>query len=106
MRVITEERLKEILVTIPDDISGRKYLVLLLEQLIEEECQEIDTLTVSKLRPMSELPKNAESVMAAYEDERGDIYFDITSSQCIEDEYSFSSEEYIGWIPLPIYKPE
>lgn len=65
-----------------------------------------DTLTVSKLRPMSELPKNANSVMAAYEDERGDIYFDITSSQCIEDEYSFSSEEYIGWIPLPIYKPE
>lgn len=155
MRVIAEERLKEILVTIPDDISGRKYLVLLLEQLIEEECKEIDTLitnepdvilaaekyaemydgddrqdiktdvlnsfyhgaffkrknqgdtlTVSKLRPMSELSKNANSVMAAYEDERGDIYFDITSSQCIEDEYSFSSEEYIGWIPLPIYKPE
>ncbi len=56
MKVITEERLIEIFNKIPGNTSRMSWKVtkMVLANLLENELQEIDTLTVSKLRPMSE----------------------------------------------------
>lgn len=104
MKVITEERLREIL-----DGTSRVTSKDLLRVLINE-CQELDTLTVTRLRPMSDIP-DEESVILfdrfgmphegqKYCGEKLKVYVD----GFIEDWCDFS--DYIGWMPFPRYEPE
>jgi hypothetical protein len=74
-------------------LDGKKYLI---NELIET-CKEIDTLTFSKLRPMSEAPINI-PILAKY----------IKSDELLSIRLSADSKFrcYEGWLPMPIYKPE
>jgi hypothetical protein len=100
MKVITEERLKEYIKT--NGSGGLVYCSALLNEL-----QEIDTLTVSKLRPMVDAPIDDETILCI-----GDryntflkVYFD---GEYYKDDHNdiYDKEYFIGWIPMPIYKPE
>jgi hypothetical protein len=91
MRVITEERLRELLPWPEQDQDVADGLNLAIE-----ECQEIDTLTVSKLRPMSEAPLNI-SILAKYN--RNETLMSV----CLSEDSSLY--RYEGWLPIPIYEP-
>lgn len=91
MKVITEERLKEIL-----EATSRVTSKDLLRVIIYE-CQEIDTLTVSELRSMVDAPINI-PIIVKY------IKSDELLSVCLSSDSKLRS--YEGWLPMPIYKPE
>ena len=108
MKAITQERL---LTYWMDLFAGKDRLAELeLLRTLIKECEEIDTLTVSKLRPMCEAREHGiKRVLACYfgfsnvfhiVEQNGDKYW--TDG---EDDYH-SDNEFIGWLPLPIYKPE
>lgn len=102
MKVIKEEFLMQCIKQVGEDnLIRAESLINLLE--------EIDTLTVSKLRPMCEArEQNIKRVLVCYfgfsnvfhiVEQNGDKYW--TDG---EDDYH-SDNEFIGWLPLPIYKP-
>ncbi len=101
MKVITEERLREIF----EAESDRG--IVSVKDLLNHELQEIDTLTVSRLRPMVDAPVDDETILCV-----GDryntflkVYFD---GEYYKDDHNdiYDKEYFIGWIPMPIYKPE
>lgn len=111
MKVITEERLRE-----KFEESQHKYLKAPLERIYEpnavmntlheliDECQELDTLTVTRLRPMSEIQEGDILVKWIRENGlRGAFYVDgwvyVNGS-------NYKPEEFQGWIPIPKYEPE
>lgn len=103
MRVITEERLRELLNS--GEFSNfnreRNLLVTLLNHL-----EEIDTLTVSKLRPMCESPLiDGFMVKLKTENDLHEGNFDSLGNVWIGDQY-FPVDLCEGWIPVPTYKPE
>lgn len=109
MKVITEERLRELIKNherMISDVAQIKYR--LLEDLLDYECKEIDTLTVSKLRPMSDAPVGVgilvdhDFALALTESKRDVCENKIITSCGIKIGFS----ECNGWIPKPIYKPE
>lgn len=103
MRVITEDDLRE-------KMRGmRSYQddYALMEELIEE-CQEIDQLTVIKLRPMSEavifdyvhgFTKPDGLCYEICSDGEGKFW--VTGSNTY-----FEEKDLFGWFPKPTYKPE
>lgn len=103
MKVITEERLREL-------FTGDCGFDL--EAMLKHECKEIDQLTVTKLRPMSELYKyepldvfmfckRGQKLVHAKYDPMIDEYM------VLEDGLSpVAFDYYDGWIPVPVYKPE
>lgn len=107
MRVITEKRLREWKrIAIQKGLDGIKSTEL-LEQIIKE-CKEIDHFTVTKLRPMSEAPKNEIMILAfnKYENDFVKTFF-IGQDWCVpEFEFTPNEDDFIGWIPMPIYKPK
>lgn len=106
MKVITEERLREFL-NDPATCHGDTDYLLYEIRKIANECQELDTLTVSKLRPMSDkpiIPKGKLQVFVL-------VYFshtEIPSIVSFDTRKTWPHAAYhgIGWIPMPIYKPE
>lgn len=104
MKVITEERLREIKESMPDGQSK------LFVHGIITQCQELDTLTVTRLRPMSDIP-DEESVILfdrfgmSHEGQKycGN-YLKVYVNGFIEDWRDFT--DYIGWLPFPRYEPE
>lgn len=115
MRVITEEMLDK-----KYEDAKQKYAecdmsqmyvfareITVIEQLITE-FQELDQLTVSKLRPMSELTIPYESVLIKIKEN------DLLQEGYVTDEMDHVwigemfclKNECDGWIPLPQYKPE
>lgn len=155
MKVITEERLREIIKNHALTIKTRNFI----EYLIQEECQEIDTLTihepdlilaaekyadvyfdddrqdikpdvlnafyhgaefqmsqqpdkltVSKLRPMSEAPRDPNTRISVVR--KGHDYFEAARFDIrnggwqINFSAAMSDEFFEGWIPMPLYKPE
>ena len=97
MKVITEERFIKLLQ------SGNIKLINSCEVF-----EEIDTLTVLNLRPMSEEPEVRVNKMSAYV-----LLYSINMSVpriCRFDLHNgFDSDARksgIGWLHLPIYKPE
>jgi len=111
MKVITEERLKQILRTMPGNIEGRVLLESLLDQLIEDECQEIDTLTVSKLRQMCDAVSDPDKRYKKFLFKRIGLdgldqgQFD-TSGNVWMNGNVYYPDELEGWAEFPIYKPE
>lgn len=100
MKVITEERLQEIL-----EATSRVTSKYLLRVLIYE-CEENDILTVSKLRPMCDAPLNDETILCVGEkyDTFLKVYYDGVH---YKDDHNdlYDKEYFIGWIPYPVYKP-
>lgn len=92
MKVITEERLRELL-----GKANNALLGCLLTELLEEECQELDTLTVTRLRPMSDIPIGEIVLMKI---KLMDSFYATVIS---EDDYLDGCD---GWIPMPRYEPE
>jgi len=105
MKVITEEdliaRRNKLLK------QGKNIAACMVDELIHE-CKEIDTLTVSRLRPMVDLyehsiTSNQKLLAYRYGDETPVVLYSISKSQ-LNNLYEY--DEFIGWIPMPIYKPE
>lgn len=65
-----------------------------------------DQLIVTKLRPMSEAP-NLSYVLAyaGSEEEFVEVWTGL-NGDIINFEVDYPKSEYLGWIPMPIYKPE
>lgn len=82
-----------------------------VEYLLDHELQEIDTLTVSNLRPMCDA-KDFEDVIAykkfgekslgfiVYRADDG-LYYSRENTEIVYKDY-----QLIGYIPMPVYKPE
>lgn len=109
MRVITEERLKELMF----EWDGMDPFVQSCKFLIENECKELDHLTVTKLRPMSELDQyGVDNILAWNESLRRYVHFTydtFVNSYWIHEFdsfYTIDEKTYKGWLPMPIYKPE
>lgn len=110
MKVITEERLKEIL-------SSRVYPEWVIEGLIRNELQECGSIheengqiIVDELRPMSDARnlgvKRCLAVFVGYPDcfhiveQYADTYWSDGEDDWHRD------DEFIGWVPCPIYRPK
>ena len=104
MKVITEEAARGI-VAATKEVFPEFYGVF-LEEVFRQVMQEIDTLTVSKLRPMCEDPEVPKNKMSAYvllytrnmsvpRISRFDLHngFDADAKR-----------DGVGWLYLPIYK--
>lgn len=112
MKVITEERLRERF-----EESQHKYLKAPLERIYEpnavmntlheliDECQELDTLTVTRLRPMSDAPDHEYSLFVHKEGRRPTEGYKNDLSIVIDGE-PIPSACFAGWIPMPRYEPE
>lgn len=102
MRVITEDRLKELLPWPEQDQDVADGL-----NLATEECKEIDTLTVSKLRPMVDALKDGGSFLVAFNGSTRlyEGYFDTLGNFWVGEQY-YSPDLCSGWVPMVIYKPE
>ena len=102
MKVITEERLA--------DIFATRFINEETQQLLINECQELNTLTVTRLRPMSDAPRNGVSFLTA-----------TKLNNCMVKAYwcdghrafyiydygqAFHEYELEGFIPMPRYEPE
>jgi len=105
MKVITEERLIEFIHNVGEDSQVNcSYLLKLLE--------EIDTLTVSKLRPMVDANDFAGDIQVFYSADyrESEIYYYNKASQRhfdIDSQPLFWDDDYtIGFVPAIIYKPE
>ena len=87
--------------------KGNNLGACAIDMLISDHLQEIDTLTVSKLRPMCDAPKDGSVFLSKHDYDEGleetwlnGEYFD-TSQYC-----GLTAEDFDGWIPKPTYKPE
>ena len=108
MKVMTEERFKEL---IGLDEAG-DYVACINDIL--EEFQELDQLTVTRLRPMSELVDSDEVDVLAFNSRLGRfIHFAYQNHMddwwVYEFDYSFKllgDYDFEGWIPMPKYEPE
>lgn len=88
--------------------QGKNIAACIVDELLYE-CKEIDALTVSELRPMSEVPEN-EFVLCFVNEEKNferlikRPYLRHMTDE--DDEWHFSFHLLGGWIPMPLYKPE
>lgn len=102
MKVITEERLRDL----AEDCSP--MFIRAFKWLLKVEFKEIDTLTVSKLRPMCDAPKDGLSILCVLfgSNKFIDMFFDDGSWVSEETETIYNDGHIKGWIPMPIYQPE
>lgn len=89
MKAITEERLRRFRETC--DPRDRYALDTLIK-----ECQELDTLTVTKLRPMSEAPIGEPILM------KTKLMDGFYATVISDDDDLYGCD---GWIPMPTYNP-
>ena len=102
MKVITEGSLRHVLKM---HFGFNDVNQSICSHLINE-LQELDTLTVSKLRPMSEVPRNGKFlVVLNSEDDFHECSF-LADGRIKIGTVAIRYEYCIGWIPKPIYKPE
>lgn len=111
MKVITEE--DAILARNALLKKGNKLGACAIDMLISDHAKEIDTLTVSKLRPMVDAPKDGEYFMAYCHptSQKIGMFFPYRYDEDIEtyvdeDDDEMCIDVVLGWIPMPIYKPE
>jgi len=104
MKAITEKRL----IQIKQEWFEKYWLKesMAIDHLINTELQEIDTLTVSKLRPMCDAPKNGKFlVVLNTEDAFHECSF-LSDGRVKIGTVAIRIKYCIGWIPCAIYKPE
>lgn len=103
MKVITEERLMYL---IENDGDGSKVYCTVSTADLEE----LDTLTVTKLRPMSEAQRKPPQFILAcnHHNELFKVQYVVQYGRWfLEDGHtSFKDDALIGWIPMPTYNPE
>lgn len=98
MKVITEERLIEFK-------NSTSWCQRTLQELLEE-CQELDTLTVTRLRPMSEA-KDGEEILVKFVWGNDLVPVEYFAAGLRKGDGSFyDKEECDGFIPMPRYEPE
>jgi len=111
MKVITEEMIP--LIEHQEDDNEFPFKNHGLAEILKKYLVEIDQITVSKLRPMSDahksvdLDENSVKVLAMHRMEKQFIpviVFD--DGDVIGLCESFDVDEFDGWIPMPVYKPE
>lgn len=101
MKVLTEVILRELIRGLNIDYEHKEIAGSLVGAL-----QEIDTLTVSKLRPICDA-KIGDQIMLVVDD-----YGIVSGYKSSNDGDAFGNGHYfkpghvLGWLPLPIYKPE
>ena len=100
MKALTKEKMLERL-----DITHDPKLFGFLGALITE-CEEIDTLTVNKLRPMCDAPIDDETILCVGRKYNTfiKVYYDGVHYKDDHNEL-YNYEDFIGWIPYPVYKP-
>lgn len=106
MKVITEEMLDEI-ESLEDD-KDFPFNNHGLKEVLSKYLVEIDQLTVTKLRPMSDAPRDGQSFLG-YGTENEyftEVYFDLDINEFSSEGYVVFSEYFKGWIPMPIYRPK
>ena len=100
MKVITEEVLMQCIEEVGEyGVICAASLVNLLE--------EIDILTVTKLRPMSDAPKNGCSFLFVFNGSTRmhEAYLDSLGNLWSGDQF-YTLDLCAGWRHMPIYKPE
>jgi len=100
MKYISEEQLRE---------KGRFYMPdSVLQEFMSKECTELDELTVTKLRPMGEAPRDGTEILVA--NILGffkSVYWSAEYKVFVqENNCTFYEDKLRGWIPMPQYKPE
>lgn len=101
MKVITEERLMNLIET--DGDGSKVYCTV-----SQADLQELDTLTVSKLRPMCDADSYSNgAVLVALkgDDFLHEAYFNRLGLVFVCERY-VTFDECEGWLPIPVYKPE
>lgn len=107
MKVITEERLRKFIGE-GNDNKKLEFTGLKLKLILNSLLEEIDTLTVSKLRPMVDAPNDGSIFLAKHEfnDELEETWStgggEFSTSQFCD----LRIDTFDGWIPKPIYKSE
>lgn len=108
MRVITEEMLQ--LIEDQEDDKDFPFNNQGLKEILSKYLVEIDQLTVTKLRTMSESRKIEGAVLAKVNNQdhlHKAIYADSVNKWFVPAFGDFMSEaDFEGWIPMPLYKPE
>ena len=87
--------------------KGNNLGACAIDMLISDHAKEIDTLTVSKLRPMCDAPIDDETILCV--GDRYNIFFKVYfDGEYYKDDHNdiYDKKYFIGWIPMPIYKPE
>ena len=107
MKAIPEKRLKELIYSGEFSNFNRERNLLLT---LLNNTEEIDTLTVSKLWPMCDAPKDGTRFLGYYNGVMCE-YFEILkystkSGKLRSCSDEFNEEDVLGWIPMPSYKPE
>lgn len=96
MKIITEE----------DAILARNALLkkgnnlgaCAIDMLISDHAKEIDTLTVSKLRPMVDAPIREVVLLKSKSKKINHLVQQVVTEN--------TRYLWVGWLPMPIYKPE
>ena len=106
MKVITEEYLID---RLKESVELCRFGEANVIQSIIDDFEEIDTLTVSKLRPMCDAPKDGSDVQLA--NKSGRFIYGCNdglgnSKWVIPGIGSYDDSDFLGWLPMPIYKPE
>ena len=101
-KVITEDRLMELL---NDDFYGGDWKVV-FRYLLDMKCQELDQLTVTKLRPMSEMPEEQKCLVVFNDDDDRFWEAERFGEFVYLGDDGFNLYQFKGLIPMPIYKPE
>lgn len=109
MKVITEKDAR-FACNVINEIDGiiskvvKKHLI----DLIEGNIKEIDTLTVSKLRPMYDAPKTGGDILCVMHgsQEMYVAFYNKDKWEIPGAEIFLEDDSIVGWLPMPIYKPE
>ena len=99
MKVITEEKLMNY-------IKSSGIVASVYASSLNNLLEEIDTLAVSKLRPMSEAPRDGSSFLVCFNGSEtlNEGYFDSIGNIWVGELYD-KPENFEGWVPMPEYKP-
>lgn len=125
MKIITEQILEQIIQKFKEvpsigsnyDDAMVRHEVKLLQMLKREAFIDIDQLTVTKLTPMSEAPRDGSYIKVIFwsgtNQGHSEMFVCWNKKHESWEEYNLDPEEetfkdfhFNGWIPLPIYKPE
>lgn len=102
MKVITEERLRDLRANAWAKGHDNEYVIY--DYLMEGFMKELDTLTVTKLRPMSEIHDG--DILVKWIQENGLIGAFYVDGWVYVNGSNYKPEEFQGWIPIPKYEPE
>ncbi len=112
MRVITEEMLQ--LIEDQEDDKDFPFNNYGLKEILSKYLVEIDQLTVTKLRPMSDAPlegimvdviTKSQSDLGIFEFREAWNSYDEIWRLSSDDENRYTIDDLVGWIPRPTYKP-